>query len=228
MKILNNSILRKHSPPLYKQLLNNKTNTTFMKHFFFLLVAITLTINSFGQLEKSTWLVGGSGSFYNYNGTYRSTSNNADTKVTNIDIKTSIGYFLIDKLSVGLRPSFSFSKGKVYQSGVQSGLISSNTQFLIGPFARYYFLEKEKQFNLLADISYLVGTNTSPLPPKTKGSLNEFSISGGAEIFFNSSVGFEFLVGYKKKYEDIKGATGYVDNKSGFQIGIGFQIHLIK
>ena len=131
-----------------------------------MLATITLTTNSFGQLDKTTWLVGGTGSFYNYNGTYTSTSNNADTKVTNIDIKTSIGYFLIDKLSVGLRSSFSYSKGKVYQSGVQSGLISSNTLFLIGPFARYYFLDKEKQFNLLADVGYLFGRNSIPIGNK--------------------------------------------------------------
>ena len=193
-----------------------------------MLSTITLTTNSFGQLDKTTWLVDGTGSFYNYNGTYTSTSNNADTKVTNIDIKTSIGYFLIDKLSVGLRSSFSYSKGKVYQSGVQSGLISSNTLFLIGPFARYYFLNKEKQFSLLADVGYLFGTNYIPIGNKGKGSISEFSISTGIEAFFNRSVSFEFLVGYKKKYEDIKGATGYMDKKDGFQVGIGFQLHLIK
>ncbi len=229
MKNFKHHIVRDNSPPCYKLHYSIlKINLSIMKHFFFLSATLALTINSFGQLDKKTWLLGETGSFYTYNGDYTSTSNTNTTKVTNIDIKASIGYFPVDKLVVGLRPSFFFNKGKIYRNSIEAGEISSNTQFLIGPFARYYFLEKEKQFNILADISYLFGTNTVPFPPTTKGSLGEFSVSTGIEAFFNNSVGVEFLIGYKTKQEDIKGTTGYTDKKSGFQIGIGFQIHLEK
>lgn len=148
-----------------------------------------MIFNSFRQLDKKIWLVGGSGSFYSYNRAYTSTSNSNTTKVNNIDVKASLGYFPIDKLVVGLRPSFYFNKGHFYVNGNSTGDISSNTQFLIGPFARYYFLPKEKEFNLLADVSYLMGTTASPLTPNFKGSLRDFPISAGAKIFFNNSCG---------------------------------------
>ncbi len=199
-----------------------------MKQHSFLLLFLLLSINSIGQLEKRTWLVGGSGSFYSYNGEFNSTAYNNTTKVISLDINASVGYFLIDKLVIGLRPIYFFSKGKIYRNGIQLGQIANKTQIGIGPFVRYYFLEKTKEFNLFGDISYQFGRNSSPLPPKEKGTISEFSILTGAEIFFNSSCGVEFLVGYKKKYEDIKGITGYTDKKDGFQVGIGFHLHLLN
>jgi hypothetical protein len=198
-----------------------------MKHIFLSVSFILFTILSHAQLDKKTWLLGGNGSFYSYEGTHTSSTYNATTKVKNININTSVGYFLIDKFVVGIRPSYFYSRGKETQFS-SGNTFGSYTQFLIGPFVRYYFLQKDKQFNLLGDISYSIGTNVSPSPPVTKGSLSELSINGGIEVFFNSSIGMEFLVGYKSKYEDIKGITGYSDKKNGFNVGIGFQIHLIK
>ncbi len=48
----------------------------------------------------------------------------------------------------------------------------------------------------------------------------------GPVIFFNTSVGLEFLLGYSSSIEDIK--DRYKNSIQGFQIGIGFQIHLEK
>ncbi len=55
---------------------------------------------------------------------------------------------------------------------------------------------------------------------------DKFSIMAGPEIFFNSSVGMEFLLGYSYSKEDVEQANKEV--RKGFQIGIGFQIHLQK
>jgi len=197
-----------------------------MKSFILLSLSFLFTSYSFGQLDRGTFLLGGNGSFYNYNGEYISTGNTYKTKTSEIKINSSIGYFPIDKFAVGIRPSYYFRKGKTYINNTRVGDFGSNTQFLIGPFARYYFLDKEKQINILADVYYLFGSNSSPLPPETSGQNNEFSISTGIEAFFNSTVGIELLLGYKIKNENIKGTTGYTDKKKGFNIGIGFQIHL--
>ena len=88
-----------------------------MKQHSFLLLFLLLSINSIGQLEKRTWLVGGSGSFYSYNGVYNSPTNSNTTKVNNIDVKASLGYFPINKLVVGLRPSFFYNRGHIVKSG---------------------------------------------------------------------------------------------------------------
>ena len=195
-----------------------------MKFYTLLFLSFLFTSYSFAQLDKGTFLLGGNGSFYKYDGKYNAVNNNNTIKATDIKINASVGYFLIDKFVLGLRPSFSFNKGKLSTSS----LVVSTTQFMVGPFSRYYFLEKDKQFNILLDAAYLFGTNSYPLANTGKGIINELSISAGLEAFFNTTVGVEFLVGYKSKYEDIKGITGYSDKKNGINVSIGFQIHLEK
>lgn len=196
-----------------------------MKFYTLLLLSFVLTSNSFAQLDKGTFLVGGNGSFYNYNGEFNSSTNNTTSKATDIKINASVGYFLVDKFVLGLRPSFSFMKAKLDGT---SSTVASATQFTAGPFSRYYFLEKDKPFNILLDAAYLFGTNSYPVANTGKGVINELSISAGLEAFFNTTVGIEFLVGYKSKYEDIKGIAGYSDKKNGVNVSIGLQIHLSK
>jgi hypothetical protein len=48
----------------------------------------------------------------------------------------------------------------------------------------------------------------------------------GPVIFFNTSVGMEFLFGYSSNIENVKEL--YKNSLKGFQIGIGIQIHLEK
>lgn len=195
-----------------------------MKSFFLTVLVCAFSISSFGQLTKKTWLVGGSGSLYSYNEDYSSSNTNFTAKYTNVDISASIGYFVIDKLSAGLRPTFSSFKGE--SSG---GGSTNNYKIAVGPFLRYYFLNTEKQFNLLADLSYQFGVNKNSGGLNDKGKYNVFSAMGGTEIFFNSTVGIEFLFGYSQKLITIDNpSTASKSNKTGFQASIGFQIHLEK
>ena len=79
-----------------------------MKNFYFILSLSFFTINSFAQLEKGTKLVGGSGSFYSYTENYSNNQSYSQTaKYTNIDLNVTMGYFIIDKLVVGIKPSYS-------------------------------------------------------------------------------------------------------------------------
>jgi len=47
-------------------------------------------------------------------------------------------------------------------------------------------------------------------------------------VFFNTSVGLELLLGYYHRKEVIKENEEFVTNQKGFQISIGFAIHLEK
>jgi hypothetical protein len=219
---------RAHSPPTatFAATFIIYLNTHFMRVFILCCTALLCTTACHAQLEKGTWLVGGSALFYSYTGKYISPINSYTSKATNIDVKAGIGYFIQDKLIIGVRPSLFLSNGKYYRDGEEIGAFSSNTQLLIGPFSRYYIMEMQKPFNIFFDASYLFGINSSPLPPKSNGPLRELSFFLGGEFFFNSSIGVEFLFGFKKKREDINGINGYTDNKSGFFSGIGFQFHL--
>lgn len=193
------------------------------KHFVsYLFIAFFLTVNSLTadcQITKGNWLVGGTGKFYSYTSQYSSATYSNEAKYTQIDLSPNIGYFVTDKLAFGVRPSFSSIKGEVTTSGGGS----TNTQrYWIGPFARYYFLQPDKQVNILTDISYQYGF-FGGIP---NGKLNQFSAMAGPVVYFNSSVGIEFLLGYSSSLEDVEGFQK--EKRKGFQIGIGFQIHLEK
>ena len=109
-----------------------------MKPFLQIFTLLILSLTTKAQLDKGVWLVGGSGSFYSYIETYNSPTYNNTAKYTNIDISASAGYFIIDKLVFGLRPTFSSVKGEVTSPG---GGTTNSYKIAIGPFLRYYFWE---------------------------------------------------------------------------------------
>jgi hypothetical protein len=191
-----------------------------MKQLLVFFAAIMLCDNSSGQIAKGNWLNGGNAGFFSSRSTYTSTAYNQESKEFNLTVYPNIGYFPVDKFAVGLRPYFSWGKGKVTTTG---GGTSDVKRYGIGPFARYYFLKADKPFNLLADISYQFGTYNAT---GEKGKLSNFSIAAGSVIYFNTSVGLEFLMGYSSRIDDIK--SSYKTTSKGFQAGIGFQIHLEK
>jgi len=190
-----------------------------MKKLFVSYLLITFCFYANGQITKGNWLVGGTGKFYSYTSQYTSATYSNEAKYTQIDISPNIGYFVTDKLAFGVRPSFSSIKGEVTTTGGGS----TNTQrYWIGPFGRFYFLQPDKQFNILTDISYQYGF-FGGIP---NGKLNQFSAMVGPVVYFNSSIGIEFLLGYSSSLEDVEGYQK--ETRKGFQIGIGFQIHLEK
>lgn len=220
MKTINTKLVRFNGPPFRKlhffQIKINKMKHTITPLLLF------LCINVNAQLNKGTWLVGGSGSFKSsatesYGTTYSKTSDRLE-----IAMSPNVGYFVMDKLALGLKGSFTKHKEEVNGPG---GLYTNMNRFYVGPFARYYFLEKDKQFNLLADIGYQYGR--VDFKPILKGNITNFNAAVGPVIYFNTSVGLEFLVGYYSMKETQKQpGYEYTDKQSGFQMSIGFQIHL--
>lgn len=223
MKLYNKQTIKYHSPPWLKLHFYN-TKKTIMKQLLLSFTALLFCTISFAQLEKNTWLVGGSGSFYSYNEDYNSVNTSFTAKYTNIDFAASVGYFFIDKLSAGLRPSFSSFKGE------SSGGGSTNSYKLsVGPFARYYFLKQDKQFNILTDLSYQIGFLQQLGALKEKGKYNTLSVMAGTEVFLNSSIGLEILLGYKNQITSIDNSVNsFSSNKTGLQVSIGIQLHLQK
>ncbi len=196
-----------------------------MKQLLVACSIIFISLNVTAQLTKKTWLFGGSGSYYSYNEKYIAPSVSFTGKYASLDLTASVGYFFIDKFTAGLRPYLSIYKGT--SSG---GATPYDFKLAGGPFVRYYFLKKDKQFNILMDASYQFGINQSKSGlERPKGKYNTFSITGGAELFFNSVVGIEILLGYKNQIASYENSpSAYSSKRSGVQASIGFQFHLTK
>ncbi len=188
-----------------------------MKYYNTIVFFLFFFSSGYSQITKGNWLVGGNGEFYSYTAQYTAPTYSNEASYTQIDLSPNIGYFVADKLAFGIRPTFSSIKGKVTTSG---GLATNVQRYWIGPFGRYYFLPDDNPVNIVTDVSYQYGF----FGGISKGNLSAFSAMAGPVVYFNSSVGIEFLLGYSASKEDVEGYQK--ETRKGFQIGIGFQIHL--
>ncbi|MDP2089900.1 MAG: hypothetical protein Q8J84_10930 [Flavobacteriaceae bacterium] len=198
---------------------------------FFTITVFFITINTYSQLDKKTWLVGVTGSFDSYKREQSYISQQTNNHVITehdfkvIELSPKVGYFFIDKLAIGITPTFSYSK---VISRVNNTTAYYANKFSVGPFARYYFLKKDKPFNILAEANYQLGFLSAHSSPKEKGSINRYTFLVGSEIFFNSSVGMEVLLGYKYNKEKLDNTFLGTTKNNGFHVSVGFQFHLEK
>jgi hypothetical protein len=198
-----------------------------MKSSLVIFAILAFSFSAQAQLNKNTWLVGGSATFNASKEGYVSyiaPNSNGYTNNMNLNFSSNIGYFIADKFAIGLRPYFSWGKSQFHPDDpLSSGGKSDSKRYGIGPFIRYYFLDMEKQYNILSEISYQKGVWKAS---GATGDLSNFNVSAGPVIFFNSSVGLEFLIGYSASSEEIKGYSK--NSPKGFTVNVGFQIHLLK
>jgi hypothetical protein len=185
-----------------------------------------------GQIKKGNWLLGGSANFSSSNQELVISAGNQKSTFINYTIAPNIGYFLMDKFAAGLKAGITKGKadgGDLRQGGVivAGGGYSNITWFDFGPFFRYYFLPMDKQFNLLIEGNYMYGKGD--LHPG-KGIRNSYSFHAGPVIYFNSSVGLEFVVGYssekKKLFQLNSDNLDYSSKIKALQVGLGFQFYL--
>lgn len=200
-----------------------------MKHILLIILFVsTCSLASYAQLDKNTWLTGGSASFYSYSEKFENLNATQNSHFKEINLDAIVGYFIVDKLSLGVQSSFKYYKGRT-----DDGLSYPYSPFLIylGPNFRYYFLNSEKSFNLLTDITYQYGiykniTEISGI----KGNGNNLSAMAGTEVFFNEIAGLELLFGYRQTNYKEKYPNGNTNilKKDGLFMSIGFKLHLVK
>lgn len=182
-----------------------------MKQFIIILIlALGLTNDASSQITKNNWMVGGSGSFSQLRS---SSTSAAHIKQTDLQIIILLGYFPADKFAIGLNPSLNYANNNF---GSHSAHIN------IGPFARYYFLKSQNVVNLFIESAYSYGSIKANGAGKAQH-LHTFSFLGGPVVYFNSSVGMEFTINYKKTT-----GVGFQGANNEFRLGVGFQFHLEK
>jgi hypothetical protein len=208
---------------LYIILLNAKIIFSVLKRIKIIMKKFSICIYLFmaslvtnAQLTKGTWLVGGNGMAKSYTSIWEIIPGQySKWKITEINLSANIGYFPAEKLVLGLRPTFSSEKGNRDGGGGETNIKT----IVIGPFARYYLLNSEKPFNIIAELSYSIGKFYDL---GFKGQSNELLALTGPSIFFNNCISFELLAGYKELNRTV--GTSYTEK--GLQIIAGFQIHL--
>jgi hypothetical protein len=196
-------------------------NRPMKKTILLTILTSALSFVSYSQLESRNWLLGGSGNVFNYTDKFTSTNQPTVTgKLIEINLSGNVGYFPLDKFAVGIRPGISSikSRGLNSASGGQESI-----SIYAGPFARYYFLDIEKQFNILVDGTYQFGQYSNRIG---KGVIRNAAIMVGPEIFFNSSAGLEILIGYLYQRKSLDAQPSFIDIRNGLSVSVGFQLHL--
>lgn len=189
------------------------------KNSLTVLFSLFLFMSINGQVTKNNWLVGGNINFSSSK--YRGDATVNQNRST-ILIGPKIGYFILDKFATGLLLNYQNDKTKSPGTSSPSQNVSS---FGIGPFLRYYFLKPGQIANIFFETSYQYGTSKSNTGNGniSKYNTNNFSFSGGPVVYFNTTVGIEFTIGYlSSKY------INYNDHSNHILIGLGLQIHLEK
>lgn len=101
-----------------------------MKRFYLLLITTLLPIVLLGQLTKGTWLLGGSGQM---NVPTIISHENGSNTYYEISLAPTLGYFLSNRIMMGLSFGSYIQLQPANESGVRSGLVN------ILPQVRYYF-----------------------------------------------------------------------------------------
>lgn len=211
-----------------------------MKYKLLFILCTAVSFQSFSQISKGQWLVGGSGVF-----SYSETANSGRyTNQKNVQTNINSGYFILNNVAVGLNLNFAYVKNSdpLYGYGLTSGGLTSSTGGLAGPFVRAYLLPKQSKINFMFHGAYQYGVvknnltsryiNYSPYSGIYTFANKEFSstsrthnfmIAAGPVLFIHPTISVELLVAYymqKQESMDIR--------IHSFLTGIGFQIHLGK
>jgi hypothetical protein len=182
-------------------------------NLFFAIALFSFTSNA--QITKGNWMVGGSGSF-DYSKTEPKNASSSGTNINYTDIgsytvrvEPNIGYFIKDKLAVGMKISAvnGFTEFRLFNLG--------NTSLGMSPNFRYYFLNVDKAYNVFVEPSYNYYIN------KFLGNSSGFGVKSGLAIFLNSSVAIEPSLNYVFIESD-------QFKRNNFFLGIGIQVHLEK
>jgi outer membrane protein W len=221
-----------------------KINVTFQ----LLLYSCFMTIPSFGQTSKGSFLLGGSMGFTtntntSYGMLYGINGGPYETKFFSITAQPSVSYFIIDRLAVGLITPYSYSRTKSKNS-LDIEMKSTTKTYSVGPTVRYYF-PLGSQWAIFPEVSYSYGWTWNKVPDLTLGNPDPVwtyrkwtdktrSFQGGVGLvyFLNQSVGVEGKAFYRTQHTtydnrlDPNGTTS--SDEPYFNFSLGVQIYFSR
>lgn len=201
------------------------------KVLLFLITIFSLGINLKAQELRGTWLIGGSGFFTVNNYKYTSLPNNSNSNFSynqdvtnkNFNLGGNFGYFINNRLVIGLSPTFT-NNITTDKSNSAESLSSNETIISMGLFSRYYFLNPQDQkLNFIGEVAY--GFTNHKLQHNETGKGKYSSIYIGPSYFISKNIGLEFLIGLNNDNLDYSYQKSYYEN-SGFSTKVGLQIYI--
>ena len=211
-----------------------------MKKMLITTVALWLGVISFtfAQVEKGNWLFGGSSNL-EFNSDKEKIKTDNDTHETgtyrDFDFRPQVGYFVIDKLPVGIFMDVSLDKSKSTDYDYET----SYNDFVFGPFVRYYIVDLDG-FMPFAEASVGLGggkqkSTYGSSENEEKYSVFSYKFGVGGTYFVTDNVGLDLFIGYgmkSQKYTDqeeaarAEGDITYM--RSGLDFNLGFVISIGK
>jgi len=193
-----------------------------MKKLSVSLTFAIISISSYGQFTKGTFMVGGS-----FSATFETekTKNGNTTTTTghtnSADMLPQAGYFLMDNLALGAGVDMRSTKSK---STDGTYVLTSNSAS-VAPFARYYY---QKFFG---QGSFQLGSGKTKTVIDGSSSTSTYGVTGwsvaaGYAFLLNQHVAVEPQLGYGSSGQRYTSTTK--DISSGLFFKIGFQIYLGK
>ncbi|SKB48362.1 outer membrane protein [Sphingobacterium nematocida] len=184
-----------------------------MKKFLLTLTAVAgLTAASQAQefgFEKGNFIVEGNLATNNTN----DKGTKAKTSVLNFNPKA--GYFVTDKIAVGVDFGFGQDKKTTYAGDIKT--VATNKNFGVGAFGRYYFLEVGSRFKTYTEVG--VGYTNEKLGETKVGDVktdavkfNGFGANAGigANFFLTEKIAVNFafadVVSFNSRKADVDGA----------------------
>lgn len=199
-----------------------------MKHCF-ALILLVLPVVVFSQPLKNTFSVGGAITYNRDRTPYTVISPLAEGVSHYLQLSPTVGYFFVNRLSVGAYVPFSWSKAEI--SGTRDDYYSKGRSIGFGPFVKYY-QPIVPDFYATARASYNWGTtrteSTIAGPVQKDKSKTQYSnLSLGVAYFLNSHVSAEFQASVTKytKGDNIPQDDKYTDH---ITLSVGLQVFLHK
>lgn len=121
-------------------------------------------LQAHAQLNKGTW-VAGAGLGLASSGYEFAMPNETDLKKASLrtwGFSPRVGYFMADRLVAGLMPTISFERVRPDDGNTMAltKRMKQNAYFDIGPFLRYYFLDKKTPLNVYGEALYQFGNDS--------------------------------------------------------------------
>ena len=197
-----------------------------------LMMLLVCNLFTQAQVEKGKWFLAGYSQMNFDVGKDKTKSGSTiseNSKYFEFNFNPLAGYFVINKMPVGLFLDSYFDKYKT------DNYESKYSQYIIGPFVRYYILQLDKLFPFaegrigIGQYKSKYGDNDTQIETYSSALLGV-----GASYFFAKHLAVDGLLGYKHNawsYESEEGNGGvksaassttnkYIDNGFMFRIGV--------